>query len=982
MKHKLFSLLLALLMSMTASVVWASDIHVDGIYYDFDSSAKTATVTYLYCASERNESAYSGNVVIPETVTYNGETYSVTSIGDWAFFGCTGMTSITIPESVTTINHSAFRGCTGLTSVTIPNSVTEIGSGAFRDCSGLTSVTIPNSVTEIGAGAFAGCSELRDVNLLDGESVLSLPPYKQGDDDMWLFHDCPLETLYLGRNLGCSDSYSYYYGPIPFYGIATLTSVTIGNNVKDVYGWAFAGCEELRELTICDGEETLFLGVDNYGSGTGMVFADCPLKKVYLGRNIQYHSHRTNLNDYLFYGKKTLNSVTIGNRVTEIGDFAFQGCTGLTSITIPNSVTTIQVGAFEGCTGLTSVTINCPYIGRWFSGNTSIKEVLIPNSVTEIGEASFLGCTGLTSITIPNSITSVGRSAFEGCSGLTSVTIGESVTSIGDYAFSGCKGLTSIEIPNSVTSIGGFVFQNCTGLTSATIPNNVTGIGWSAFRNCSAMTTVVIPNSVTAIGGSAFSGCRGLISVAIGNGVTSIDEDAFLGCTGLISVHISDLAAWCGISFGDNPLSYAHHLYMNGEEVKDLIIPNSVTSIGNYAFENCTGLTSVTIPNNVTSIGERTFSGCTGLTSIDIKNSVIGSSMFSGCTGLTFVTIPESVTSIGGGAFYMCTGLTSITIPSSVTTIGPGAFYGCSTLSSLKIGNKVASIGEFAFFNCKGMASVYIPNSVKTIGNFAFGGCTNLIELGLGNGITSIGSKAFADSKIRQLLIKANTPPTGSLDVFSEQTYYQTTLYVPIGKKDAYAYSDSWYKFSTIKESATANARATSEYAYTLMEARTFQYAAYDAVNDRIKMVAATSVDENNPNHCWQTVEMSGKKFLYNIGAKKFAVPSTDGSSFRLSETVGSISMEDGDDGIVIGGNTAQQWALVVDTKMDAYMGLEDVVATGVENLTPTLSQGEGAEGVYDLSGRRIDVNVNENVNNSKLQRGIYIKNGRKILVK
>ena len=256
-----------------------------------------------------------------------------------------------------------------------------------------------------------------------------------------------------------------------------------------------------------------------------------------------------------------------------------------------------------------------------------------------------------------------------------------------------------------------------------------------------------------------------------------------------------------------------------------------------------------------------------------------------------------------------------------------------------------------------------------------------MVELSLGSGLTSVGAKAFASSKIRQLLIKADTPPAGSLDVFSEQTYYQTTLYVPIGKKDAYAYSGSWYKFNTIKESATANAKASVEYAYTLMEARTFQYAAYDAVNDRIKMVAATSVDETNPNHCWQTVEVSGKKFLYNIGAKKFAVPSTDGSIFRLSSNVGSISMEDGDDGIVIAGNTAQQWALVVDTKMDAYMGLEDVIMTGVlpiDNGQLTMDN----EGVYDLSGRRINVNDNVNVNNSKLKKGIYIKGGKKILVK
>mgnify|MGYP006988854669 FL=1 len=180
----------------------------------------------------------------------------------------------------------------------------------------------------------------------------------------------------------------------------------------------------------------------------------------------------------------------------------------------------------------------------------------------------------------------------------------------------------------------------------------------------------------------------------------------------------------------------------------------------------------------------------------------------------------------------------------------------------------------------------------------------------------------------------------------------------------------------------------TSDYAYTLLNVISFECAVYDAVNDRVKMVASVNVDESDLNHCWQTVEMSGKKFLYNIGAKKFAVPSTDGSIFRLSSEVGSISMEDGDKGIVIGGNTAQQWALVVDEKMDAYLGLEDVVATGVLPIDNGQLTMDNVKGVYDLSGRRMNVNDNVNVsdnvnvNNLKLKKGIYIKGGKKILVK
>lgn len=400
-----------------------------------------------------------GNASRTSLVTVTMLKGNATEIENSAFSGCSGLTSVTIPDSVTSIGGWAFYNCSGLTSVTITDSVTSIGGYAFEGCTSLTSIVIPGSVTNICERAFNGCYNLKNVYITDISKWCAIN-FESDSSNPLRVNACE-HSLYLNgvliTDLTIPDGVTSI-GDFAFYYCTSLTSVAIPDSVTSIGDDAFAYCANLASITIPNSV--------------------------------------TNIGERAFYYCKNLTNVTIPDSVTNIGDYAFRGCASLTSVIIGNCVKSIGEYTFNECTSLTSISI--------------------PDGVTCIGNNAFSSCSSLTSVTIPDSVTSIDDFAFRSCTILTSVTIGNSVTSIGNEAFSWCTRLTSITIPDSVTSIGGYAFYNCRGLTSITIPDSATSIGEGAFSYCTGLTSITIPDSVTSIGDSAFYDCYSLATINFG----------------------------------------------------------------------------------------------------------------------------------------------------------------------------------------------------------------------------------------------------------------------------------------------------------------------------------------------------------------------------------------------------------------------------------------------------------------------------------
>lgn len=939
-------------------------------------------------ASFENCPWYSHRENITSVVIESG----VTTIGNNAFTFCTNLASINIPAGVTSIGEGAFLGCTSLASINIPASVESIGANAFLGCA-FTSFTIPAGVTSIGEQAFAGCSSLASV------FVLATTPPTLGTE---VFEEnASGRKIYVpAASYSTTAGWSTYASAIEQITASGYCGTT--GHVQDV-AWTITGTAPNYTLTI---------------SGIGAM--------------ANYDPDTLPWKDYL----TDITSVTIGDGVTSIGMCAFYSCTNLTSVSIPTSVTNIGVAAFSNCTNMASISIpaSVTNIDQWaFNECSKLTTVTFDGTseLTTISDGAFKKC-AFTSFTLPASVTSIGNAAFDNCTSLSSFNFPAGVTSIGVEAFNGCTKLASIAFAANTqlksTNIGYNAFQGCTKLktvnitgtgvmkdytgdfnekqpwnslrnqiTTVTIGEGVTRIGYSAFLRCNKLTSVTIPATVTTINSYAFDECTSIESITIPASVTNISYRAFYGCSNLASITFAANTPLTGSPIVDEVFGNCNNLktlVISGtgamadyegpekqpwnsfrDQITTVTIGDGVTKIGKNAFYEFDNLSSVTIPAGVTTIGEAAFSLCGNLTSINVDANnqyyisdggvlfnkaktillqypigktdatyeipatvtTIGETAFCENTNLTSITFAagSALTSIGMNAFAGCEKLTSVSIPTGVTNIGNGAFTSCSNLTSVSIPVSVKSIGQLAFGYCNNLASITIPAGVESIGETAFFYCTNLATITL-NSSPMIGEEAF--NNLKEGAVVAINAPANEANSYQWATFYNQNY--------AFQADENTQVFKVTLSGTTVTLLEVEDKIVNKNTAVVLKSTGTPVMT--LTTASSSDMQGNDLVGTSATITNPGNAYVLNYTA-------ADGVGFYMLASTGTIEFGKA---YLVASAAAREFLTFGET-------------TG---LSPIPSpKGEGSDVIYDIHGRRV---------NGKPSKGLYIINGKKIVMK
>ena len=622
---KTYMIALALL---CAATLFAETVKLDGLYYSLGNT--TAQLVQDQSSDKSVYKAYT-SVTVPSSITWNAYTYPVTSLGTSAFEGCSNLQSVTLPASVTTIGTDAFYGCVKLGSINLEEGLTTINQRAFYNCN-LTSVTIPSTVTSIGSKAFSGCPLT---------SVTWLPPTCSiSSDDSAPFYSTNSKIT--------KFTFGDQVETIPAYlckNMSLLDTVVLPPSVKSLGQYAFMYCTSLKSINLPVTQKTLPISF----------FEGCTALET-----IELPATLTTISQDAFYGcTKLANVKNLHEGLTTIGTRAFQNCK-LASVTIPSTVTSIGSKAFQGCP-LTSVTwlpkdcsISSDDSAPFYSTNSKITKFTFGDQVETIPAYLCKNMSLLDTVVLPPSVKSLGQYAFMYCTSLKSINLPVTQKTLPISFFEGCTALETIELPATLTTISQDAFYGCTKLANVkNLHEGLTTIGVRAFVNCN-LTSVTIPSTVTSIGSKAFQGCP-LTSVTwnpITCSISTEDSAPFYSTSSKITQ----------FTFGDKVESVPSYLCYSMSQLDTIVLPKTVTSIGQSAFKSCSKLKGVAIPASVTSIGQSAFMYCTSLKSISFPQGIktLATSVLEGCTGLNVVVIPESVTTINQDAFYNCSALQAI----------------------------------------------------------------------------------------------------------------------------------------------------------------------------------------------------------------------------------------------------------------------------------------------------------------------------------
>lgn len=810
MKKQLLFLIIVLMMSMQAM---ADDSGSCGNNLTWTYMEATQTLT-IQGTGEMNDYGFDYNTY-KETVTpwkkYKANIKKiviesgVVSIGKSAFSGCNELEELSLSNTVTTLGYESFRNCTNLTNIDILDKVTSIDSYCFSGCSNLIDVQLSNNLSTLSVGAFAGCSKLESVTVPGSIGIL------EGS----VFQNCTgLKSVVLSEGLseighmafsGCTNLKSIIFPRTlnkifgaTFSGCTNLESITLPKNLTTISGEAFSGCSSLKELIIEDGDGELFFS-NPYTTSNIVCFSDCPLERVYIGRNIGRDKNAT-----LFVENKTLKEVLFGENVTTINGNEFSGCENLSSITFSKSINTINSSAFSGCKSLNKIVIpsNVVYIGGLaFNLCDNLKEVTFEDGNTELvfgteyDNRSWCFSGPINKVYLGRNV-SCRFSPFTNVPNVFEVTIGKLVTELNGGVFASLKGISRLIIEaNSEPLVFEefyYSYQNTfmpfrnTPIESIYLDRYIVSKKHEsskqypyAFRDVPSISALEIGSNVDKLAKDLFFSNCNITTLNIPKNVKTVEESAFMDSRNLSSVVIEDcedkLEFSDGNTFYDCPLQ---NVYIG----RNISYPSNNSPFKNHKE----GIESIILGENVTEISNEEFYGLKKIAS---------------------VALPKNLKKIGSMAFYGCEGLTELTIPGGVIEIGQQAFDLCKNLKTLRIEEGEAELKFTAEPNYLNNAFQNSPLEEVYIGrDFSFNNSSPLAifetmkSLTFGEEVLSIQTRSFIGCpNLKDVTSYSKVVPTTIGNVFTPSYQTNATLHVPYALYDEYKVANVWKDFGKIE---------------------------------------------------------------------------------------------------------------------------------------------------------------------------------------